>query len=1177
MRLIRFDLVRYGLFTDYSINFGDWSEAKPDFHIIYGDNETGKSTLRSAFLDLLFGIEKQSIYDFKHPYPTMRVGGVLEIQGAAHDLNRIKKDKNSLLGADDQPVSEAILSAVLGSIDRGGYEMMFSLEDDTLQEGGESILRSEGNIGQLLFSAASGLSELGRRLDEVKAEAHEFYKPRTRKHRLGEAKKRLQELKDRTSKIDLQANQYVALLEEESSARASYESAKAERDANKIRLDHVRRVLGALPAWVDLKGLRAKLGPLNDIPDLPEGWLTQAQELSRQDASARREAQLAKENVERLTEELEALEIDETILRFEQKIERLSDPEVRFRAAVDIPKLETERDYVDLELKDILKRLGRSPSDDPAILVLPAGTEGTINDLIERTAAVIEANETARDEFEKANTRVARCEKTLKDIGEAPDIAHLSTIVARVREPAHVKEIARLEKRITELCADIDEALIGLTPWSGDIDALADLAPPNTVLIGQWKETFSSLHEDDSALQRTLGDRFDDRDRLIVEIRAIRVATGVIDDAAAAEARARRTAAWEAHRAGICQETQVETPLDVGMLNSTADAFETAMNDDDHVGEVRLNQSTDVAALREAKTALIRKEGAIEKVNEKIAAFRLQMENTVSTVGSAMSALGLPADTDPSDLERWLDRREQVLAKSTEYNEVLSNLDAARQALAEADAFLTAAMTEAGLTVDNETAIDEKLDAADAEIERAKLVDGDVRSAKKTLEEAEQDVEDRERKSRRAAEALESWEELWTSTIKECWFGESCTARSVAEVREILHVLGGLSGKLEKRDGLKHRIEAMMADREKYVATVEVLASEVNEPFEVSSPLESADELRRRLTSALQKKNLRDVKQKEFDKALEHLREVGAQVSVIISRFDEMAAKYPSDDFGGLLEFLERAQEKSRLVEQIDRRQRELLEKLEGASLEEAEAQLELETSEASDVDALKAERTRLDSLLSDQDEQVSELFHKQKSAEETLVSVGGDAEVARIEEERRTVLLDIKEQADRYLQISIGALAAENALRVFRDRHRSTMMKSAGAAFSTITRGGFTDLTTTPGKDGELLVGLKAGGGSIVVSEMSKGTRFQLYLALRIAGYGEFVQHREALPFFADDIIETFDDDRSAETFQLLSEMARQGQVIYLTHHRHLCAIAERVCGKAVSIHELPELNSVL
>ena len=89
MRLNRFDLTRYGLFTDFSIRFGDRSETMPDFHIIYGANETGKSTLRSAFLDLLFGIERQSVYDFKHPYPSMRIGGLLEINGAAHDLIRI--------------------------------------------------------------------------------------------------------------------------------------------------------------------------------------------------------------------------------------------------------------------------------------------------------------------------------------------------------------------------------------------------------------------------------------------------------------------------------------------------------------------------------------------------------------------------------------------------------------------------------------------------------------------------------------------------------------------------------------------------------------------------------------------------------------------------------------------------------------------------------------------------------------------------------------------------------------------------------------------------------------------------------------------------------------------------------------------------------------------------------
>jgi uncharacterized protein YhaN len=48
-------------------------------------------------------------------------------------------------------------------------------------------------------------------------------------------------------------------------------------------------------------------------------------------------------------------------------------------------------------------------------------------------------------------------------------------------------------------------------------------------------------------------------------------------------------------------------------------------------------------------------------------------------------------------------------------------------------------------------------------------------------------------------------------------------------------------------------------------------------------------------------------------------------------------------------------------------------------------------------------------------------------------------------------------------------------------------------------------------------------------------------------------------MPFLADDIMETFDDDRAAAAFAALAEMGRAGQVIYLTHHRHLCDIARR------------------
>jgi uncharacterized protein YhaN len=192
-------------------------------------------------------------------------------------------------------------------------------------------------------------------------------------------------------------------------------------------------------------------------------------------------------------------------------------------------------------------------------------------------------------------------------------------------------------------------------------------------------------------------------------------------------------------------------------------------------------------------------------------------------------------------------------------------------------------------------------------------------------------------------------------------------------------------------------------------------------------------------------------------------------------------------------------------------------------------------------------------------------------TAEDTIAKVGGDGEVARLEEARRALLLEIQEQAERHLRLKVGVAAAERALQVYRDRHRSSMMTRASEAFGSITRSRFTNLTTVPGKNGEVLVGIQSGGGSLIASEMSKGTRFQLYLALRIAGYHEFAAHHETLPFLADDIMETFDDERSAEALKLLSKMAEKGQVIYLTHHAHMRDIARKAAGKGVRLHELP------
>ena len=129
--------------------------------------------------------------------------------------------------------------------------------------------------------------------------------------------------------------------------------------------------------------------------------------------------------------------------------------------------------------------------------------------------------------------------------------------------------------------------------------------------------------------------------------------------------------------------------------------------------------------------------------------------------------------------------------------------------------------------------------------------------------------------------------------------------------------------------------------------------------------------------------------------------------------------------------------------------------------------------------------------------------------------------------------------------------------------------MARASEAFRTISRDAYSGLASQPGKESEILIALAADGSSKVASELSKGTRFQLYLALRVAGYHEFARTHLPVPFVADDVMETFDDFRAEEAIRLLASMGEIGQVIYLTHHRHIRDIAQRVCPD-VRVHEL-------
>ena len=70
---------------------------------------------------------------------------------------------------------------------------------------------------------------------------------------------------------------------------------------------------------------------------------------------------------------------------------------------------------------------------------------------------------------------------------------------------------------------------------------------------------------------------------------------------------------------------------------------------------------------------------------------------------------------------------------------------------------------------------------------------------------------------------------------------------------------------------------------------------------------------------------------------------------------------------------------------------------------------------------------------------------------------------------------------------------------------------------------------------------------------QLSRGTREQLYLAIRLAFVHQYCQDNESLPMVMDDILVNFDDQRCRHTLQVLADISQTQQVIFLTCHDNM------------------------
>ncbi len=1141
MRLRALHLDRFGHFTDRKYDFGA-AGARPDFHIIYGPNEAGKTTTMEAALRLFYGFPLREPYAFKHQRANLQVSGVLEIDGQPRHVTRLPKRLGALLDEGGTPLPEAALTAHLGGLTEEDYRNLLCLDDDTLERGGEEIAQARGDIGKLLFSAAAGVADLSTVLDAVRNEADEIWRKRATKTRVAELKRELTQLEKDMRTHDISASAWRGLKKTLAEATAQEAEARALRDAAHERTAEIAAQRRALPRLGEIDDLAARIAPfaaypqqLDFDPETLVGLITD---------EARAKADLARltNQINALTAQSEALIRAPGLAAMGQELDALDELRARdVTASMDLERRHALVREAEAAMAHAAHDLGALETCDPRTLVV--------------SPAQLVRMEEARDALRRAQAAAKSETRELADLTESRDDAQADLDRLQSRTPATQGIADMLARHDAEALVPahatarqaIDTADTAARRALADLAPQADALPPcptSPTKARAWADADTALREKIAQTQAELANHRADLAAREAQAKVLEDFGHVVTDDTAAGLRADRDRLWQAHLAAM--EAQ------------TAQAFEAAMQALDEAQQTRLSHASDLGQLRQITQTASEAKARADAAQARLTEMQEAQEALTPQIAEAAKAVGLSPDISAAEWLDWVTRH----ATATEAQRNAQEVRAQHQTtLRRAQTLLEALAPH--LDLEHVT--------FDSAIAAARRVAEDERNARSSLTQAQDmvarldtDLARRQRKHDAACAEAKRAQEAWQALIADALPGSIAADVVLAS----LEPLRRLRTQDEKRADAAQRVATMQKDQARFATAVEALATAHDLPL-ADSAAESFALLRDRATAAQKAEESAAALTGETQEARTALTKAQSRLEEIDQKVAIMGRIFPGDVPVDTLDQLRSAATRAQSViadrEAKSAQERALIDDLGASDLTDARAKLV-------DLNAVSltaaAETCKAD--LAEAETRLTEATEARVTAAQALSQVTGNADIAAMAERRATLELELEDAALAHLELSLGHRQADAAIRRYRDSHRSDMMAATEQCFAQLTQGKYARLTTQADGSDETLLAVDGDGTVKRVAEMSKGTRFQLYLALRAAAHEQLIEQGTCLPFFCDDIFETFDEDRTRAACRVMERIGQSGQAIYLTHHRHVVEIARDVCRVAPLIHEI-------
>lgn len=1180
MRLDRLDLLAYGRYENRSLSFAPGAR----LHVVYGPNESGKSTTLAAIVDLLFGFKAKDhpyTFQFAKPYLGGRIsradGATLEFvrrRGAAGTAGLLTADQKAALPDD------ALAPFLLG-VGKEEFERLHALDWKRLESGGREMMDPGGDVGRKLFAAGAGLERLhllerafaaeidrigeqvgqrGQKTQILKAAAQE-YDAADRDMKAAALKNAdLTRARDRlttTQTIAAEAGRAVERLQEE--------------EARLARIQRVRPLLAELD--------RLRVGWLADAPppdlpaDLAERWRAAQRAAELADAAASRADQAAQAAME----DLAAAESAGPFGALEADIAALSAQLGKYvKAGEDLPRCDAERRMKLETAADALRRLGLDLAPETAESRAPRAVDRTAaralarsrRDAAQALAAARKTLDKTRQEFADADAALAASNPLAGDGGAAAALAEQAAALADA--PTRL-ETARIAAGAAERDAGAAlAAALALGRWRGDGAELAALTVPDAATVKAFEDASADVKARETALARRRAELDDELLQADAAIAAAQTAGVPPTQAEIDVARLRRDRGLALLAAAYHGAPDAAAAAAYARGGDLAEAAATAALEADRLADRRTAEAGRAQAYETALERHLVAAGRRDRAAQEAQALAAER---AALIDDWRAAWGMVKAGPAADMRDWLAARRAALDAGRKLDEA-----AAAEAAAQARYARWAALWRTAAAALGIFSVEENDDPAVlAALTQRRL--NDLAAAAKQRDGL---IRSRQRAADALAAATRELEELAAveSGLTAQWRQMALRLGQAADFTDsaletALDLWDAVEAAGKDRRDLDHRIAGMRRDRAAFEQAAEKLrAALAAQAFALpDDPAQALAALQAGLTEDKRRAAVLAVKREESEKrraertAAERARRTAHDALAALRSAHRLG---PDDD---VLALCAAAEARRRLWSAGDGRDE--------ATLRAAAAEID-DDAAAARLASLTAEKGRAQAAY---DAALTEQAAARAAWDQLQQEAGAETAARRRGDAARRA----GQAAAEALQVKAAQFLLRRAVERFREANQDPLLSRASALFAAVATAGIAagsggenaagagvadpivGLESRVGDDGRpALLALRANGAAVGIDALSEGTGHQLFLALRLAALERRAAAGRALPLIVDDVFQTSDDARTAAALALLAELGRSCQTIVFTHHQSVVDAARRAAGDAVDILDL-------